>query len=272
MATIAEQLTKLNDSKQAIKGAIEAKGVTVGDAPLSEYAGKIAAIEGGGGGGTQFGVDVHLWLGDLDEAGTLSANTTPRTVDFTGVKVIGASACVEAFYNKSGRTIGILVPDLTRIEQSGMDGMFKNATSFEGAAEFPKLAYVNTNGLNYTFSYSRATSFSAPNLSEIAASGMQYCCFGCSRLTSVNLDGLMKVGSQGLTGAFASTKITTISFPSLYSVEKSSFGTASYNYIFYSSPSLLEIHFAKAAQPQIEAMTGYADKWGATNATIYFDL
>jgi hypothetical protein len=48
--TIASQLTSINNSKQAIKTAIEAKGVTVGTAPFDEYADKIDLIEGGGGG------------------------------------------------------------------------------------------------------------------------------------------------------------------------------------------------------------------------------
>lgn len=48
--TIAQQLTDINDSKQAIKTAIENKGVTVGNAAFSQYAGLIDDIETGGGG------------------------------------------------------------------------------------------------------------------------------------------------------------------------------------------------------------------------------
>lgn len=48
MATIAENLQSIADSKAAIKAAIEGKGVEVGNAPLADYAGKISEIEGGG--------------------------------------------------------------------------------------------------------------------------------------------------------------------------------------------------------------------------------
>ena len=48
MGTTADKLQGILDSKADIKDAIEAKGVTVGDAKLSEYAGKIAEISGGG--------------------------------------------------------------------------------------------------------------------------------------------------------------------------------------------------------------------------------
>lgn len=44
MGTTAQKLQAILDSKSAIKDAIESKGVTVGDAPLDEYASKIGEI------------------------------------------------------------------------------------------------------------------------------------------------------------------------------------------------------------------------------------
>jgi len=49
--TIADQLIDINNSKQAIKTALEGKGVTVGTAPFNQYAGFIDDIVTGGGGG-----------------------------------------------------------------------------------------------------------------------------------------------------------------------------------------------------------------------------
>lgn len=48
--TIADKITTLNGIKQDIKAAIEAKGVTVGNAPFGDYDTKISQITGGGGG------------------------------------------------------------------------------------------------------------------------------------------------------------------------------------------------------------------------------
>ncbi len=45
--TISDQLIDINNSKLAIKAAIEAKGQTVGNAPFSEYANKISLITTG---------------------------------------------------------------------------------------------------------------------------------------------------------------------------------------------------------------------------------
>ena len=51
MATIAENLKSISDSKAAIKTAIIAKGVAVSDSDaFATYANKISSITGGGGG------------------------------------------------------------------------------------------------------------------------------------------------------------------------------------------------------------------------------
>lgn len=47
MGTTVDKLNKLAQTKAAIKAAIEAKGVTVGDAVFGDYPAKVAAIEGG---------------------------------------------------------------------------------------------------------------------------------------------------------------------------------------------------------------------------------
>ena len=47
--SIAQKLLDLNRLKSDIKDAIEQKGVTVDDAPFTDYPNKILEIEGGGG-------------------------------------------------------------------------------------------------------------------------------------------------------------------------------------------------------------------------------
>ena len=63
----------------------------------------------------------------------------------------------------------------------------------------------------------------------------------------------------GLTGS--------VNFPNLTSV-----GDNALNKAFYNCTGITEIHFRADAQATIEAQSTYSSKFGATNATIYFDL
>ena len=89
---------------------------------------------------------------------------------------------------------------------------------------------------------------------------------------------LQMLRSKALEGAFSyagfydENGFTTISFPSLTNVAADAFGIDNNTYAFLGCIKLTEIHFKANMQEKISAITGYADKWGATNATIYFDL
>ncbi len=82
----------------------------------------------------------------------------------------------------------------------------------------------------------------------------------CRNLRNVSLP-----NCTGLWGASAfgyCTSLTKISLPACTHIQKTAFNKS----------SLTEIHFAAKSQATIEALDGYANKFGATNATIYFDL
>jgi hypothetical protein len=81
--TIASQLTSINNSKLAIKDAIEAKGVTVGTAPFDEYADKIDLIEGGGGG-------PELWTRNLNWLALPTVTDTENK--FVGLHLVEADS------------------------------------------------------------------------------------------------------------------------------------------------------------------------------------
>ena len=91
-------------------------------------------------------------------------------------------------------------------------------------------------------------------------------------LASVDVSYIREIsGSGAVSSAFRDCRaLPSMSWDSLRSV--SSFGSSANTYIYRDCTSLLEIHFPVNMQPMIEAMQGYADKWGASNATIYFDL
>jgi hypothetical protein len=59
-----------------------------------------------------------------------------------------------------------------------------------------------------------------------------------------------------------------VSFPKLTSIGD----TYALYYPFLNCTKITEIHFRADMQATIEAQLSYSDKFGATNATIYFDL
>ena len=83
---------------------------------------------------------------------------------------------------------------------------------------------------------------------------------GCGLLTSINLPNVTTVGIS----AFNSCEsLTSIDLPNVTTVG---------NNAFWFCRSLKEIHFAAKNKKAIEALSDYSDKFGATNATIYFDI
>ena len=84
--------------------------------------------------------------------------------------------------------------------------------------------------------------------------------YGCIALASVNIPLCTKILATAFSGC---TALKTINLPACISALDTSFENCD---------NLTEIHFAAANQATIEALAGYASKFGATNATIYFDL
>lgn len=98
-------------------------------------------------------------------------------------------------------------------------------------------------------------------------------CRNCKYLTSVNLNSLEVTQDTTLSRAFEGcTSLSTISFPSLVSVGSGTFGNTNDTLAFRNCTALLEIHFRADMETTIRAMYGFSNKFGASNATIYFDL
>lgn len=88
-------------------------------------------------------------------------------------------------------------------------------------------------------------------------------------VTSVTFPLLQTIGANGsLLNAFGGSDITTMSFPSLTSIQN----VDAFKIAFSLCDLLTEIHFKSSMQSVVENLTGYNTAFGASNATIYFDL
>ena len=84
--------------------------------------------------------------------------------------------------------------------------------------------------------------------------------YGCYSLKTISLPECTSVGANAFYSCYS---LKTISLPNCTSIADTAFGSCS---------ALKEIHFAAANQATIEALSGYSSKFGASSATIYFDL
>ena len=116
MGTIAEKLTYLNETKNAIKEAIVNKGVSVNDSDtFRSYADKISSIEAGGGTGGDAELEASF-ISSIDDS--LGANVTKLP---SGLTSIGK----RAFYEKTNLVSPKLPDSITSIGEEA----FRNCTN-----------------------------------------------------------------------------------------------------------------------------------------------
>ena len=195
----------------------------------------------------KYGASVDTFLGEINGNGQLQAPTGEYDIVLDGVKSLSNNSLSYKFYlNKIIRNV-----------------------------YFPDLKSFNSNNCLYaTFNSSTIKRLYCPKLESVATTTVCYVMCQNSTLEYFDFAALKSVsGAITFGSAFYNTKITSAYFYSLTKVEKQAWGyTGSANGIFQNCSLLTEIHFRRDSQAVIEALQKYEDKWGAPNATIYFDL
>ena len=142
---------------------------------------------------------------------------------------------------------------------------FEYCDSFEKVS-FAKLKKISGNyGLYNTFS--RCKALKEVNMPLLASASFNYSFNNCTSLVDMTFSSLTEMGNNWKYAFEKCSSLKTLSFPSL-----TTFKFDSTSYTFNGCTALTEIHFRADMQATVEALSGYASKWGATNATIYFDL
>lgn len=191
--------------------------------------------------------------------------------------ISGQNACNSMFYNCANLPSIELSSLISISGDSACYSMFYNCTNLP-LVDLSNLTSISgQNACHYMFyNCSGLTSVDLSNLTSISGNyACNYMFQSCSGLTSVDLGNLTTIsGNYACQGMFSYCKrLMSISFPSLTTVEGTNpFGTSGSNLIFYNCTALTEIHFRSDMRSTIEALPGYSTKFGATNATIYFDL
>jgi len=135
MGTTAQKLQAIQNSKAAIKSAIEAKGVSdVGDV-LADYATKIGQISGGGSSGDP------RW--EVSEQGALSKKSFAVNW-FNDLTSIPNNGLEYAYYNSNVTSASF--PNVTSIGNYGLSSAFYQCSSLT-SVDLSSLTSVGNNGL-----------------------------------------------------------------------------------------------------------------------------
>ena len=254
----------------------------------------------------KYGATIDNLLGDVSADGVYSL-PAPFELDASAVKSLPAQGWRYKFYNTAvqGQVVLGFGPHLsgancasacfmnctgiTSVDLSSLvsvDGSYCMQECFSGCTGITSvdLSSLTTVGGTGTLVYGAmgrcfygCTNLAAIDLSSLvevrASSSLADCFNGCTKLASVNVDSLRRVfGNTAMQTCFQNCKaLTTISFPSLNEIAPASTQNQFQN-MFQGCTALAEIHFPVNMQTRIEQMTGYATNFGATNATILFDL
>ena len=209
----------------------------------------------GGGSSTKYGLSLDNFLADAT-GGTLGAPTQKITnITLTGVETISSKTLAYLFYQKDNfDTNGwaFSAPDLEVIESYALQQAFNdNGAKKVTSISMPKLRAI--------YEYGLSSAFEAPTISS-------------PLLTLVDLSSVESLSMYALSSTFKNqTALQKVYLTGLTSIINYALGRNSNSYAFQGCTGITEIHFPAAMQTTIEGLSGYGDKWGASNATIYFD-
>lgn len=149
--------------------------------------------------------------------------------------------------------------------------IFRSNLSINSVA-FPMLTTIGKRGLQSAFSKcTNLKTLYISNVTTIDEYGLSSAFSSCA-LTYVTFDSLTTLSANALDSAFTlNSLLTRVDFSALTTISDVD-AFSSYGIVFSGCDALTEIHFKSNARSAIETLTGYTNKWGATNATIYFDL
>ena len=292
MATIAEQLTSLANTKTAIKDAIVAQGIQVADTdPFSAYPTKIGQISGGGA-TTKFGVSIDNLIGDAVN-GSYQPPVGGVSINLSGVTSMTGLLSYKA-YGITG-DVSLIADDFV-VVNSGFGSFCQGALGtkltvhFNGATQVTGIPFLG---------FARDASFEQVDISfanvETIDGGAFQNFFGSTNYSTatLNLDNIFPKlkyisGSSAFSGFCPNSmlengRITLSKVETIIGSTSNTLATFAYISadIYLPSCTLVEnyicrtsntntLHFAAANQAAIEACTGYANKFGADE--IYFDL
>lgn len=229
-------------------------------------------------------------VGEYGLAYMLNGDTNIKFCNLSKIKIVGSHAMCGMFSGAGSVDLNISFDSLETTE--GTEYPFQNFASYGtfNTISFPKLKSVNLYQFALNSTINKVSfgvleqamlrdSFTNSSIKELDLSKLKTIndassmCKDCKNLTNINFSSLETVADTAFNSAFINcTLLSTISFPSLINVGSNIFGNTDNTIAFKGCMALSEIHFRTDMEAIIKAMYGFNNKFGASNATIYFDL
>lgn len=187
MATIAENLNTLIETKNNIKTSLEAKGQDLTDVPFAEYSSKIDAIPV-----IEITSAKYLFYGDdrTDEIEDLISAISPKCTDFSSMFAQAVLLTEIPFINTSNginfnsmfqRCLRLeAIPELDTSKGTNMSGMFNQCSSL---TEIPLIDTSKATNLSSFFN-SCSNLIAIPDLDTSSSTNFQGFANGCNKITS----------------------------------------------------------------------------------------
>lgn len=279
MGTTAEKLQALSNTKAAIKTAIEAKGVTVGDVRFADYPSKIGEIQQGQVDKKKYGVGIDDLLGDAQDGKYYIPQASSFKLDFSGISAIEDNSLQYKFAYTNVTDV-----DLRDLEYSGtvedenyhggyLDNTFnhclklssvnlQNLKRLGGSSVYP--------GLKDTFSHCTSlSSISFPSLTAINNNGLEGSFTGMTQLTSMEFPALVQLSGNNIFKlTYVASSIVRVDFSALERINGFSIFYAAFNSINSISPykdQYLELHFQELTSINITSSGSYQAMFAVQN-------
>ena len=276
--SVEDDLLKIKEIKKSLNTAIRAKGSDIADdTRFDQYPVKIEDLGGNSiqiytadtNGKLQFEKDIVVpGVKTLSWSGDFGKRLSTETISFPDLEQIETNNEIRFIATKA-----ISLPKLVSV--TGTSFLIFSPSRYMDLVDTPVNFYLpNLKTIeygSYMFIYNKST-ISLPNLEEVTKgtdSMFAYC-----QGDTIDLPKLRTV--KYMSSMFQFSKLKTISFPSLivgdaldyFGPKTANEGVATFSWC----DELTEIHFRADQKEKIIAKDAYGRKFGAENATIYFDL
>ena len=218
---------------------------------------------------TKFGATIDTLLGDVDENGGYTPTLTSWHFDGSAIKKIQNYGLAYAFAHKNVKSV-----DLSNLEWVGAAGLMNtfDTNKISGRLNLSKLEYIGSSGLSEAFYNNEITSVDLRNLKKTLNSALAYA-FRHNKVASIDLRNLITCGNACFQTTFYQNTPENGRVDVYLPADGSGWVTGAMPVTMWNnSPTITEIHFSAHSEAWVQNQTGYASKFGATNATIYFDL